>query len=81
MANSENQRQAQSKEKNKGKGKDGGLSSAVNSTEKIRTWVIIFLSSLIQNEHMIENEQLAIQLETKIKNKETDKNYFGLTDV
>lgn len=47
MANSENQRQAQSKEKNKGKGKDGGLSSAVNSTEKIRTWVIIFLSSLI----------------------------------
>ena len=37
--------------------------------------------TLVQNEHMIEIEQLAAQLETKIKNKETDKNYFGLTEA
>lgn len=66
MANLENSKNNQSK----GKGKKD-MASAVNSTEKIRTW----------NEHMIEIEQLAAQLETKIKNKETDKNYFGLTEA
>ncbi|CDW80621.1 k antiporter p-type alpha subunit family protein [Stylonychia lemnae] len=49
--------------------KSSGISSAVNGTEKIRTW----------NEHMIETEQLAQQLETCIKARETDKSYFGLT--
>lgn len=50
--------------------KDNDMSNAVARTEKIRDWT----------EHVIEIEKLAEDLQTIIKKKPEDVNYFGLTD-
>lgn len=59
------------------------MSAAVASTEKIRSWVCLLFSINIylQNEHMIDIEDLAKQLDTKIHLNHGDLTYYGLTDL
>lgn len=58
------------KQGNNTKKKPTGMASAVNSTEKIRTW----------QEHVIDSEDLARQLETLIHAEGDEKGYHGLTE-
>jgi len=61
---------AEDKKGKKAKKKEGGMANAVSSTEKIRQWT----------DHIIDQEDLAKQLETVVKVDPTDKSYHGLTE-
>ena len=56
------------------------MAEAMNSTEKNRVWVRYNMPNTIQQEHIMDIEDLAKQLETTIKENPMDTVYQGISD-